>query len=141
MYSSGTYWLFKKAGRCYPLDASVNKSNYTIHWIVIYLLDNATHWINCYPADKCKQTTLQYPHKHGTRTKSDFLTGIKPITFRILSGHSIHSARRALGEQGHLTEFILYVNFVPHLCHVDQFTFHILLASSKFIIFIHLSKY
>ena len=29
--------------------------------------------------------------------------------------------------------------FVPRSCHVDQFTFHILLPSLKFIIFIHLS--
>ena len=29
--------------------------------------------------------------------------------------------------------------FVPCLCHVDQFTFHISLPRSKFIIFIHLS--
>jgi len=29
--------------------------------------------------------------------------------------------------------------FVPHLYHVDHFTFHILLRSLKFTIFIHLS--
>jgi len=31
--------------------------------------------------------------------------------------------------------------FVPHSCHVDQFTFHISLPSLQFTIFIHLSLY
>ena len=41
-------------------------------------------------------------HEHGTKKKSESLTGIEPTIFRTLGGHSIHRAMRTHGEQGQL---------------------------------------
>ena len=64
----------------------------------------------------------------------------------IPGGRSIHRATRNLGDfmeskiMGSIpVDFDLF--FLPHSCHVDQFTFHISLPNLKSTIFIHLSMY
>ena len=45
-------------------------------------------------------------HERGTKKKSEFPTGIEPMTSRTPGGRSIHWTTRTHGEQGHSAEFI-----------------------------------
>ena len=78
---------------------------------------------------------------------SDSLTEMETMTYRTHGGRSIHCSTRTVDRascvrkvMGSIPVRELRNLFVPRSCHVDQFTFHILLPSLKFTIFIHLSS-
>ena len=81
---------------------------------------------------KCEWWIDQHDTSVGRKKKSKALTG---------STNDLPNTGWAFSSEGHGFDSCRGLRnfFVPRLCHVDQFTFHISLPSLKFTIIIHLS--
>ena len=76
----------------------------TFKFLFIYNMhlswDKGIKMVNFVLGKKCERW-INLRHEHGTKKKSESLTGIEPMTSQTLDGHSIHWAVRTHGEQGH----------------------------------------